>query len=483
MKIFYTSDVHGYFLPTDYMDKEKKPLGLISASENYTKDENTLIIDAGDILQGSVFDYYLHENGQSEKVADLVNKASYSHITIGNHDFNYGYDYLKNYLNKLDAKCICANVKDLKGEITNLQSYDIVTIEGKTVGIIGAVTDWVNIWEQKKNLEYFKVEDTLTSLKTAYEKIKDCDYKICIYHGGVDFDTKSLEINEVSGENIASKIAGDFDLDLLLTGHQHLEIEHCVYKNTNIVQPSSFGNKYGEIIVDLSSKEIQIKLKDIDGDFDQELFSQEIELNKKINSFIDEKIYQLDKDYPAGDKLEMALKGSQLADLINKIQLEITGADISIMSFANEVSGFSKDLTIREIINTLRFPNTLVVFEINGKTLRRGLNKNYEYILKDEKGFRINASYIEPKLSHYNFDFYYGIDFEIDYDKPLNQRIGKIYYNGKELGDEDTLTIVMNNYRATGVSGFDMYKGLKMVKEINIEMTQLVIDYFLNKNK
>lgn len=478
MKIFYTSDIHGYFMPTDYMDMETKPMGLISASKNYVKSENSLIIDCGDILQGSVFDYYLSENNNSKAVADIVNKIGIDYITIGNHDFNYGYDYLKDYLNNVNAKCICANLIDKKGQINNLDNHAIFEIEGKKIGIIGAVTDWVNVWEQEKNLVGFEIKDTLNSLVEAYENIKDCDYKICLYHGGIDFDPTTLEIVEDSGENITSQIINAIDIDLVLCGHQHLEILGIDYNGTKIVQPSFFGGKYAEIDVDLKTKTIDVELCKIDGTIDEEKFSEEIEINKEINKYIDKKIATLDKDYLPKDRLEMALNGSELASFINKIQLEITGADVSMNALANEVSGFKKDLTIRQILNTFRYPNTLEVYEIYGKTLRKGLNRNFEYILKDENGFRINEEYIIPKLSHYNFDFYDGITFDIDFDKALDSRVGNIYKNGEIVEDEQILKIVLNNYRATGVSGFDMYKGLNKIKTIDSDISQLFIEYF-----
>ena len=481
MKIFYTSDIHGYFMPTDYMDMETKPMGLISAGNKYVKSKDNLFIDCGDILQGSVFAYYLSENNNSKAVADIVNKIGIDFITVGNHDFNYGYDYLKGYLNNVNAKCICANLVDEKGEITNLTDHVIVEIEGKKIGIIGAVTDWVNVWEKEKNLVGFQIKDTLSSLVKAYENIKDCDYKICLYHGGIDFDPVTKEIVENSGENISSRIIDAIDIDLILCGHQHLEILAVDYKGTKVIQPSFFGGKYAEIDINLENKDLKVKLCDIDGNFDEEKFSEEILLNNKINEYIDRKIATLDKDYLPKDRLEMALNGSELASFINKIQLELTGADVSMNALANEVSGFKKDLTIRQILNTLRYPNTLEVYEIDGKTLRRGLNKNFEYIVKDENGYRINEDYIIPKLSHYNFDFYDGITYDIDLDKPFDSRIGNIYKDGRVIKDDEILTIVLNNYRSTGVSGFDMYKGLKLVKKTDSDISQLFIDYFKNK--
>lgn len=481
MKIYYTSDIHGYFLPTDYMDQDLKPMGLLSASKNFQKTKDNLIIDCGDMVQGSVYAYYLKTKNQGEKIAALMNKIGYTHITLGNHDFNYGYDYLKSYINNFKGKVICANVKDLKGQITNLAAYDIVEIQGKKVGLIGAVTDFVNIWEQKENLKYLQVRPTLESLIEAYENIKDCDFKICIYHGGIDFNPEGFSIEETKGENIASQIIESLDLDLLLTGHQHRQIPSLKYKDTYIIQPGANGALYGQVDVDLENMTVETSLKPVDGSFDRELFKEELAENVLINDFIDQKICQLDKAYYPKDRLTMALEGSNLADLVNKVQLEVANAQISITSFANEILGFSKDLTIREIINTLRFPNSLVVCKIDGKTLRQALNRNYAFIVKEDGAFKINQAYLEPKLSLYNFDFYYGIDFDLDLDKTFGKRIGNIYYQGKTISDTDEFSIVMNNYRKTGVSGFEMLADLEVIREINLDLNQIFIDFFTAK--
>ena len=175
----------------------------------------------------------------------------------------------------------------------------------------------------------------------------------------------------------------------------------------------------------------------------------------------------------------MALHGSNLADLINKIQLDYTGADISITSFANVISGLKKNLTTRDVLNTYRFPNTTVVLEIDGKSLREALEQNFSYIEYDGS-YKISKKFLEPKEEHYNFDYFYGIDFEKDLTKKVGERIGKIFFKGKEVKDSDKFSLVMNNYRATGAGGFDMYKDLKVIKNYDKETSEILLDYFRN---
>lgn len=62
--------------------------------------------------------------------------------------------------------------------------------------------------------------------------------------------------------------------------------------------------------------------------------------------------------------------------------------------------------------------------------------------------------------------------------KKVGERIGKIFFKGKEVKDKDTFSLVMNNYRATGAGGFDMYKDLKVIKNYDKETSEILLDYF-----
>ena len=85
LKIIHTSDLHGYFFPTDYLGREEKNTGYLSLLNNIAKDDTTILTDGGDILQGSSFAYYVKENLNSEIIADImqnVDSVSYTHLTL-----------------------------------------------------------------------------------------------------------------------------------------------------------------------------------------------------------------------------------------------------------------------------------------------------------------------------------------------------------------------------------------------------------------
>lgn len=476
LKIIHTSDLHGYFFPTDYLDREKKNTGYLSLLNNIKKDDHTIITDGGDILQGSSFAYYVKENLNSNVVADIMQNVDY--YTLGNHDFNYGYDYLRTYVENMKGKLVCANVRDKTGKI-KFNPYYVKEIDDYKIGIAGVVTDWVNLWERKENLVNFEVTDAFEGAKRALEGLKKekTDINILIYHGGYEIDLKSGKKLSETTENIGGKIAKELDFNIILAGHQHMEIAGYI-GNTLAIETPANGSKAALVEVDLETKEMKASF--IDPRLgDNSLIKKYREIEEEVQDYLDQPIAELSRDYMPEDRIKMALHGSDLADLINKIQMDYTGADISITSFANIISGLKKNLTTRDVLNTYRFPNTTVVLEIDSKRLRDALEQNFSYIEYDGS-YKISKKFLEPKEEHYNFDYFYGIDFEKDLTKKVGERIGKIFFKGKEVKDSDKFSLVMNNYRATGAGGFDMYKDLKVIKNCDKETSEILLDYFRN---
>lgn len=474
LKIIHTSDLHGYFFPTDYLDRQEKNTGYLSLLNNIAKDDTTILTDGGDILQGSSFAYYVKENLSSEIIADIMQNVDY--YTFGNHDFNYGYDYLKTYVENMKGKLVCANVIDKTGQI-KFEPFAIKEIDGHKIGIAGVVTDWVNLWERKENLVNFEVTDAFEGAKRTLDGLKkeNTDFNILIYHGGYEIDLESGKKLSETTENIGGRLAKELDFNLILAGHQHMEIAAYIGKTLAIETPAN-GSKAALVEVDLATKEMTTSF--IEPKLGENTLIEKYKgVEEKVQDYLDVPIARLSRDYLPENRIKMALKGSDLADLINKIQLDYTGADISITSFANVISGLKKNLTTRDVLNTYRFPNTTVVLEIDGKTLRAALEQNFSYIEYDGT-YKISKKFLEPKEEHYNFDYFYGIDFEKDLTKKVGDRIGKIFFKGKKVKDKDTFSLVMNNYRATGAGGFDMYKNLRVIKNYDKETSEILLDYF-----
>ena len=206
LTIYYTSDVHGYFSPVDYASGKSAQSGLANCMNGFANDGNTLIIDGGDILQGSPLTYYLYSQRRDGDCvpARLLNLGGYDFVTLGNHDFNYGKAEIERYLRELDAVCLCANI----GGIAGVRRIAVVTLQnGLRVGLTGVTTHFVSQWEQPANLDGITVTDAFTAAAEAYAELQQqqVDLTVCIYHGGFENDLRTGAQPAVMARLLAAK--------------------------------------------------------------------------------------------------------------------------------------------------------------------------------------------------------------------------------------------------------------------------------------
>ncbi len=487
LNIYFTSDVHGFVYPTDYMDDTIKQMGLLAISEAIDKDGNTLVIDGGDTIQGSPFASFVEEKRFAENpFSDLMNEVGYDYVTLGNHDFNYGYDYLMNYLSRLSAKVLCANVKDISLDAPALiQKTALQTMaNGLVVGLVGLTTDYINVWEKEEHLTKLSITDPFAEAVKAIEILKSkCDILIGIYHGGFENDIETHQLLSDSKENIAFQLSKELNFDILLTGHQHMEVINKTLFGTHIVQTPANGQKFARVTIQVDTagtKQITSELLIPTANVASALYKKFANLQGDVQLWLDQKIGHIDTPLMPSSHLDMAINGSALANFLNQVQLEASGADISCTSLANQVKGLPEEVTIRDVVTTYIYPNTMMVLEVNRAVLKAALERCAAYFALTADGVTIADAFLKPKEEHYNYDYFSGIDYTYDLTKPVGARVKSIVYQGQELPENQKLSLVMNNYRATGTGGYDCFKTCPILKDIQISTSDIVIDYIKN---
>lgn len=484
LKICYTSDIHGYFYPTTYADEKRENMGLFGCVADFQKDEETLVIDGGDILQGSAFSAYCRQVLQSpETIAQIMNDCGYDFYTLGNHDFNYGQEYLKEYRTSCNGICVCQNVCNDAG--VSLFPYQIHTMpNGLKVGIVGIVTDYVNVWEKTENLDGICIKDPFLAVAEVLPKMKQAaDVTICVYHGGFECDIENGQLLTATTENIGYRICKELDFDILLTGHQHMSVFGRQLFGTYVVQPTDRAREYCylEMEIENGKKVIRSEQRKSKAHNRNPFLEEKYQtLQEKIQTWLNQPIGHLNREILPESKIKMALHGSPIADFFNRIQLYFSGAMISSVGLANEIAGFHKEVSRRDIIATYPYPNTLVVCEINGRQLKTAMERSAEYFSykKDEGAVCVDKSFLLPKEEHYNYDYYMGVTYEIHPENPKGERITKLAYRGHPVEANEKFTLCLNNYRYSGAGGYDVYKECPLIKEINVEMAELIMEYF-----
>ena len=480
--IYFTSDLHGYIYPTDYRSRQERNIGLFKCASQFHKDGNTLVIDGGDILQGSPLGAYCHDTlGDASRFAEIMNRCGYDYVTLGNHDFNYGMDYLDSYLNALHARCVCENVR-WDGARVRFPARIHTLENGLRIGIVGIVTDYVNIWEKPEHLSGITISDPIPAARAALKSLRGrVDVTLCIYHGGFERDLATGRVLSTTHENVAYRLCQELDFDILLTGHQHMSVHGRELFGTYTVQPCDNAKEYQylEVTVTEDKKSIRSELRQSDPTKGAGLADKYRSTENSVQAWLNQPIGHLSRAIMPEEKVKMALYGSPIADFLNRIQLHFSGAMLSSVGLANEIAGFRSEVSTRDIIATYPYPNTLVVCEITGAQLKTVMERSAEYFAYDNEGnVCVSDSFLVPKVEHYNYDYYIGVDFEINPKNPVGSRIVGLSRDGRPVLDEDKFTLCLNNYRYSGAGGYDVYTECPRVKEINVEMVELIMDYF-----
>ncbi len=484
LNLFYTSDTHGHVFPVDYPGAREEHSGLLNMAGQIRREENTLILDGGDTLQGTpLSQYYIAHSGDYpfHPMAQAFNALGCDYFTLGNHDFNFGYQVIKEYLEAMEGECLCANLVDKKGELP-LKKWTVRVMEnGLRVGITGIVTDYVMIWEQPQNLRWLQVTDAFEAAREACERLRICsDIQICIYHGGFEEDLDSGQLLSDSGENVACRIARELDFDILLTGHQHMMVEGVELNGTYAAQPPANATHYVRLRAEweedraLSVTSSMERVRDNHAPW---LYRQLLPVEEDTQRWLDEPVGALCREILPEEKLAAALGGSQVAALFNEVQLSETGADFSCISLGNSPVGLRRRVTMRNICGAYLFANTLVVLEVDREVLKASLERCASYFTLEEGSPAVSEEFLKPKVEHYNYDFYAGLDYEFDLRRPVGDRVTRLRkLDGSPLTDQK-YRLVTSNYRATGTGGYESLGRCRVLWRGSEEMPELIARY------
>lgn len=486
-KIISTTDIHGVIFPTDFTSiNQQHNYGLSKISTRLNESRNqihTLFIDNGDSFQGTPLCTFAHQhlNEMIHPVAKAFNDMHLDYYNLGNHDFNYGKEVLFKFIKDMKAPLLTSNVL-YKNE--PLGQSQIIEIENKKVAIIGVLTHYIDHWEQPSNIEGFEFKDAYLTLKDEVLRLKDSvDYVIGVYHGGLERDPYTNEPTErLTGENQGSEMTTIDGLDLLITGHQHRNINEII-NDTLVTQCAYRGQKFVEVTIDFEKNSTVAQLVDTSQfEIDTELLAPLSDLYNKTQAWLDLPIGHFKNGNLRIENIFDARKNKhRLVSFLNQIQRYRTNADISSVSLFDGANGFNQEVTMRDLVSTYPYPNTLVTKKVSGKILKEILEFTSYYWTIDEKGqLAVSPEFSEPKPQHYNYDMIDGIEYTIDVSKPRDQRITKLVFNGNDVRSDDQFIMVMNNYRAQGGGNYWMIQECETLFEDSVEFVDVIMQYFLD---
>jgi 2',3'-cyclic-nucleotide 2'-phosphodiesterase/3'-nucleotidase len=486
LRIMETTDLHVHVFPYDYYaDKQSDTVGLARTASliNAIRDEasNSLLIDNGDFLQGNPMgDYIAYErgmkDGDSHPVIQAMNTLGFDASTLGNHEFNYGLDFLMKSLAGADFPVVNANIalelgsdptKD-KTLIPPFVILDHMVTDGSgtehpiKVGLIGFVPPQVMNWDRRHLEGNVQARDIIETAKAYIPLMKEqgADIIVALSHSGIGTADATDGM-----ENASVPLAGLDGIDAILTGHSHLVFPSPTYADfagadvdagTLMGTPATMGGFWGSHmgLIDLLVEKDGNEWRVVSAESEARPISMRNE-DRSITALVED-----DADVIAAVQTEhdetltyvRRAVGKTDAPLHSYFALVADDPSVQIVSIAQlwyieqmmkgtEHEGLpilsaaapfkaggrggpeyftdvpAGDVAIKNVSDLYLYPNTARAVRVTGQQVKDWLERSAGIFNQVTLGAQ-DVVLLNPDFPSYNFDIIDGVDYEIDLSQP-----------------------------------------------------------------
>ena len=478
--ILHTNDVHGAIEGYAYITALK--------ADYEAKGAEVILVDAGDYSQGEV---YVSDTKGLDAV-EMMNVTGYDVVTLGNHEFDYGYAQLKENMTKADFKILCANVYGEDGTPIFDANYTYTTKSGVKIRFFGMETPEA---QTKANPALIKGLKFDTDLKAVAEKqleaLKDDDVVIALSHLGVDDSSKPYTSYDLY--NAAKGI------DFIIDGHSH----SVMIKGKNGEPIQSTGTKFaniGVIVIDDASKKIESNsLYEIKEDTAKDAAvaaaAQKIidRIDKEYGAvFAKSKVELNGAKAPNGNRDGETNNGDLITDAMlwkvmqNKEGLTVNEDHVVAITNGGGIRAAIKvgDVTKKDIKTVLPFGNTIEVIYVTGNELLEALEASTFCVPESIGGF--------PQVSGISYTISTGAVYDANAEtypastyygpKSIN-RVTINSINGKDFKLGDTYAVVTNNFSAAGGDTYYAFKAATAKFDTGVPLDEAVMEYVTTELK
>ena len=478
--ILHTNDVHGSVNGYAYIAQLK--------ADYEAKGAEVILVDAGDYSQGKT---YVSVTKGADAVT-MMNAAGYDVVTLGNHEFDYGYAQLKENMSKAKFKVVCADVFNEDGTPIFDANYTYTTKSGVKVGFFGMETPETQTKANPALIKglTFATGDAFT--KAAADQVaalKDADVVICLAHLGIDAESAPYRSTD-----LYAAVKG---IDFIIDGHSHTVMTKGEKGEPIQSTGTAFAN-IGVIVIDNATKKIEsnslFEIKEdtakdatvaaaaktivdrVDAEYDVVFAKSEVTLNgaKAPNG-------NRDSETNNGDLITDAMLWKVMQ---NKEGLTVDADHVVAITNGGGIRAAIEpgDVTKKDINTVLPFGNTVVTIYITGEELLEVLEAS-TYSLP-VGGF--------PQVAGIN----YTISTAVAYDANAETYPASTYYgpksinrvtinsiNGKEFKADDTYAVVTNDFSAAGGDTYYAFKAATAKFDTGIPLDEAVMEYVTKELK
>ncbi|HUQ47084.1 MAG TPA: 5'-nucleotidase C-terminal domain-containing protein [Gemmatimonadaceae bacterium] len=486
--VLSTTDVHGRIRGWDYYaDSAESIRGLsreatIVDSVRAANPGRVLLVDAGDLLQGNPFAYIANREFKTNPIIAAMNSMRYDAAAIGNHEYNYGVPYLESAVAQARFPMLSANTYKMDGKHA-FKSWTIVERSGAKIGIVGATTPGVMVWDAEHVKGKLRLGDIVPAVRTAVNEVRASGANVIVVtvHSGLNepssYDTASTGL---PSENVAGRIASEIPgIDLIVYGHSHKEQKDLHIGSTLLVQPKNWAQSLGAAHLILSKASGSWKVTSSHGETIQAarhpeeagVLAASAATHKATLAYAN-MVIGTTKTAWRGDSAR--LKDTPLIDFLLDVERKAAGTDLaSTAAFTLDGALPAGNVTVAKIAQLYPYDNTLRAVRLTGKQLREYLEFSSRFYTGALRG---GAPATNPEIPGYNFDIVSGVDYTLDLTKPIGSRVTSLIFKGKPVVDGDSFTMALNNYRQTGGGGYTMLRDAPVIYDKQEEIRQLLID-------
>lgn len=469
LTVVHTNDTHSR------IEEGKAEIGFAEMAAQVDKmrkdNKNLILLDAGDTFHGLPVATVV----KGDSIAKAMNVMGYDAMTAGNHDFNYGYDRLKEIEKTLKFPILSANVKT-KDSKDAFKPYMIKEVKGIKVGIFGLSTPETATKTNPKNVEGVTFENPIETSKKMVQELKkeNVDMIIALGHIGLD------ENSEFTSKKIIEAVDG---IDLFIDGHSHTLLKDgMVVKNTLIAQTGNYGQNLGVVEIGFKDKKIVDKKASLitkndvkpavvpPADNDKKPEKDQIKAEPAGKMYLEPNKAVLESIKKSKDEMKsvtgqvigkttVELEGKRenvrsretnLGNLLADAMKEETKADLAITNGGGIRDSIDVgDITKEEVLKVLPFGSYIITKEVKGEDLVKVLEHATDAYPNVEGKF--------PQVS--------GITFKIDMSKEKGSRVTDIMVNGQKLDLNKTYVVATSDFIANGGDGYPVFKTAKLLNE------------------
>ncbi|MBB4715920.1 bifunctional metallophosphatase/5'-nucleotidase [Streptomyces luteogriseus] len=500
-----TTDLHGnvfnwdYFTDKEFDDKDHNDVGLakVSTLVNRVRAEkgrgNTLLIDAGDTIQGTQLSYYYAKvdpitakGGPVHPMAQAMNAMGYDAAALGNHEFNYGIPVLRKFEEQCRFPLLGANALDaktLRPAFAPYSMHRLRTPHGRDVkvAVLGLTNPGIAIWD-KANVQGKMTFPGLEEQAAKWvPKLRSmgADVVIVSAHSGSSGTSSygdQLPYIENAAALVAEQVPG---IDAILVGHAHTEIPEYFVTNKKtgkqvlLSEPLKWGQRLTLFDFELVFEKGCWKVEKVGA---KVLNSNTVEEDSKITKLLadeHEKVVAYVNQVIGTNAAEMTsaeapYKDVPIIDLINHIQADtvkqaLAGTEYASLPVLSQAACFSRSaripagqVTIRDVAGLYVFENTLEARLMTGAQMKAYLEFSANYFVQTAPDAAVDPAKLTNAngTPDYNYDVVSGLSYEIDIAKPAGSRVTNVRFEGQPLADDAKFVFAVNNYRANGGGNF-----------------------------